>query len=1063
MIYLNKKNISRKLLLRRRGIFRLLTCFYTLLFISFSGIADVSAAPQQTGDDIVITGSVVDDETDMPLSGASVQVQGSNIGTTVDDVGKFRIEVPKGASIVVSFAGYETKNIKVTKSIDLNIRLTPENTSLTEVVVTALGIKKEKRRLGYAVQDVSGESMEKVKSPTATAALTGRIAGMNISNSTDLFSNPSISLRGRTPLIVVDGVPDPEADPWKINMDDVESVSVLKGTAAAALYGSIGINGAIMYTTKKGKKGKLQVEVNSSTLFQTGYTVIPKVQSTYGGGDNGQYAYVDGSGSGTEGGGWMWGPKLDQKDPNTPSGFFETPQYNSPIDENTGERIPLPWISRGKNNMKNYFRTGILSTNSISATSGNDKGSFRISASHKYQRGIMPNTSVNNSSFTVGGNYKLTDNLDVNTKLTYNKVYSDNYPVTGYGPPNILYNLVLWIGHDVDIRDLRDYWVPGEEGLQQRNYNLSWYNNPYFQAYELLNGYDKDNSFGQVTFDYRISDDLSLNVRNGFNAYGLNQDQKEPYSYIAYDYISKGNYSTTNSSYFDITSDVLLNYDHDFGEHFSLDAKVGFSNFYNTYKSTFATTDGLAIPEFYNLSTSTNPPKTTNVARQRRIMSVYGMIDMNLYRWINLSLTGRRDKVSTLPLDNNAYFYPSANASLILSDIINLPQPISYLKARGAWAMVNTGVIDQNDPYAQLLSYQIGNTWNNVSSLNWPSTAIAPGLKPATTRSTEVGLVVGLLNNRINIDATYYRNKDYNNLITVPQSQAKGYSALLTNALTFVRKGWELVVDATPVRDGIFKWKTIFNFSNNHRWLAKAEPGKDGYYNTYTKEGERTDGIYITNSVTPDGQPIYNTNGYEAYDPYGHFYGWSDPDWIYGWQNMFSYKDFTLSFSLDGRLGGLIYSTTNQKMWWGGQAPETVNHYREDSYQGNDTYIAPGVVVSSGSIEYDSHGNVLSDTRKFEPNTTPVNYPSFMQTTSGDMLNNYFYYSGTYIKLRELSLTYTLPQRWTSGFFNEASVSFIGNNLFLLAKIPNVDPDLGSDNLHAPSIRSVGMNINLKF
>src|SRR5699024_6169460 len=236
---------------------------------------------------------------------------------------------------------------------------------------------------------------------------------------------------------------------------------------------------------------------------------------------------------------------LDQKDPSTPSGYWETTQYNSPRDTATGKLIPLPWISRGKNNIKNFFRTGMLSTNSVSASAGNDKGAFRISASHVYQKGIVPNTSLNNSSFTVGGNYALTSRLNVNTKLTYNREYSDNYPNTGYSPENILYNLILWIGADVDIRDLRNYWVKGKENLQQRNYNLSWYNNPYFVAYELLNGYTKNNAFGEVTFNYQINDDLSVKFRNGFNNYAEEEDYKEPYSYIAYSYISKGNYRIT--------------------------------------------------------------------------------------------------------------------------------------------------------------------------------------------------------------------------------------------------------------------------------------------------------------------------------------------------------------------------------------------------------------------------------------------------------------------------------------------------------------------------------------
>lgn len=1011
-----------------------------------------------------ITGHVTDSVSGKDLVGVSIQVKGTTEGTTTDANGHFELAVPENGTLIVSYLGYNTKEINVGNTKMFSIHLSAANSVLNEVVVTALGIKKEKEALAYATQTVSGTVMSKVKMPTALGALTGQVAGLNIQNTTDLFEYPSISLRGQTPLIVIDGIPEPGADPYKINADDIESVTVLKGTAAAALYGSMGINGAILYTTKKGKEGKLSVEVNSSTMFQTGYVRIPKVQTQYGDGDNGVYAYVNGEGGGTEGGGWVWGPELNQKDPSSPSGYWETTQYNSPIDPNTGKLVPIPWISRGKNNIKNFFQSGLLSSNTVSASAGNDNGAFRVSASQVYQRGLVPNTSVNNSSFALGGNYQLTSRLKVNTSLTYNKEYSNNYPTVGYGPQNLLYSLLLWIGSDVDIRDLRNYWAKGKEGIQQLNYNNSWYNNPYFIAYQLLNGYTKDNSFGQINFNYQISKDLSLEFRNGFNEYGVNETYQEPYSYIASNYISKGNYSITKNNYFDITSNLMLHYKHTFSHNLNFDVTAGGSNFYSTYNSNYASTDGLTIPGFYNLSNSTNPPVISNATQQHRIESAYGMLDIEAMHFLFFSLTGREDKVSTLPIKNNAYFYPSAGVSAVLSQILRLPKAISFLKVRASWAQVNTGVISSNDNYSQLLTYSIGNKWNSIPSLSWPSTAISPDLKPATTSSQEYGLVLGLLGNRINLDATFFRNKDYNNLTTVPQSQASGYTSVLTNALAFSRKGWEFMVNVLPIKNADFTWSTGINFSNVHTWLEEAAPGQGGYYETYIKEGQRIDGVYISNSQTPKGVPIYYSNGYESYDPFDHIHGYSDPNWIFGWQNTLTYKNFSLSASFDGRIGGLIYSTTNEKMWWGGTAPGTVNKYRVAANNGESNYVAPGVVVTSGSVTYDSHGNITSDTRKYAPNTTAVNYISFMQSTSGaDMLHNYFYYSGTYITLRSLALTYDLPTDWIKGVFSSASVSFIGNNLFLLAKIPNVDPDSQGDNLQTPAIRSLGVNINFKF
>ena len=1013
---------------------------------------------------IKVTGTIYSATDSVALGNISVVVKGTSRGTTTNMAGVYSITVDKDAVLVFSSLGYTPQEVGVGNRTVINIYLLRnEANELSEVVVTtALGIKKQQKTLGYAVQEVSGETMAKTKTPTPLSALTGKVAGLNISNTTDLFRNPGISLRGRTPLIVIDGIPDPDADPYKINADDIESISVLKGTAAGALYGALGVNGAIMYTTKKGKKGKLSVEVNSSTMFQTGYTVIPKVQTIYGNGDQGAYAYVDGSGGGPEGGGWIWGPKLDQKDASTPSGYYETTQYNSPVDPVTGDLIPLPWISRGNNNIKNFFRTGVLSTNSVSASIGTDKGSFRVAANHVFQKGVVPNTGVNNSSFSIGGNYQLAPRLSMDAKLTYNMEYSDNYPTVGYGPPNYLYNLILWIGPDIDIRDLKNYWLPGKEGLQQRNYNLSWYNNPYFIANQLLNGYRKNNSFGQVTFDYKFTDDFSVKFRNGFNQYSSNSELREPYSYIAYDYISRGNYSTDVGNYFDINTDLILNYQHDFNEKFNVNITAGGANAYRRLQGAYTTTDGLTIPEFYSLSNSINAPRALSVFRERRTASLYGMLDVETFGFLYWSFTGRYDKTSTLPIKNNAYFYPSAGVSAVLSDVLRLPSVVSFLKLRGSWAKVNTGFIDANNPYAHLTTYGIGVKWNNVPSLIWPTTYISPDLIPATTQSGEYGIALGLFNNRINFDVTYFTNRDYNNFVNVAQSQASGNTSVLKNANVYNRRGWEFIVSGWPVRGNDFKWETTLNFSSVHRWLKDATDNPDGYIGQI-KEGQRTDRIYMSASRTPDGQAIYYDNGMQAYEPYGQYFGTSDPDWIYGWQNNFSYKNFSLNVSVDGRLGGLIYSTTNQKMWWGGTAPGTVTQYRDDANAGNSTYVGPGVVVTSGEIEYDSHGNIVSDTRKFAPNTTAVNYISFMQTTSGQMMNNYFYYSGSYLKMRELVLTYQFPSNWIKGIFNAASVSFIGNNLFILSKIPNVDPDAERDDLQTPSMKSVGVNVNLKF
>ena len=339
----------------------------------------------------------------------SVLIKGTNTGTVTNQEGDFSIKADDGAVLVLRSIGYQTKEVSVGDANAYQIQLMDDNQVLSEVVVTALGIKKERAKLGYVVQEVQGENLVKAREPNIINSLTGRVAGLNITNSTDLFQDPGISLRGRKPLIVIDGIPDQSADLYRVNGDDVESITVLKGANASALYGSIGQNGAIMITTKRGKGKDLSIDVNSSTQIQPSFIRIPEVQTEYGAGFKGKYTYVDGSGGGPEGSGWIWGPKLDQPDPSTPSGFFETPQFNSPRNPVTGQLVPLPFISRGKNNVKDFFQTGLIASNNISITQSGEKGAFRASASHIYQRGIVPNTDLQNSSFNISGNYKLSE------------------------------------------------------------------------------------------------------------------------------------------------------------------------------------------------------------------------------------------------------------------------------------------------------------------------------------------------------------------------------------------------------------------------------------------------------------------------------------------------------------------------------------------------------------------------------------------------------------------------------------------------------------------------------
>ncbi|PWG81546.1 SusC/RagA family TonB-linked outer membrane protein [Pararcticibacter amylolyticus] len=1019
--------------------------------------ASLNAVPQ------IIKGRVTDEKKES-LPGVSVLIKGKNNGTITNQDGDFSIKASTGDILVFSFIGFQSKEVTVGSTDKYVVVLEANAKSLSEVVVTALGIRKEKAKLGYAVQEVQGENLIKAREPNLVNSLTGRVAGLNIKTSTDLFQDPGISLRGRKPLIVVDGIPDQTADLYRVNADDVESVTVLKGANASALYGSIGGNGAIMITTKRGKGKTLSVELNSSTQIQPSFIRIPKVQTEYGAGNNGQYTYVNGSGGGAEGSGWIWGPKLDQPDPTTPSGYFETPQFNSPMDPVTGKRIPIPFISRGKNNVKDFFNTGLISTNNISIMQSSDKGSFRASAAHIYQKGIVPNTDLNNSSFSVSGNYKLSDALTMDARLTYNRQYTDNFPEVGYGPTNYLYNLVLWTGADVSVKDLRDYWVEGQEGFQQRNYNTSYYNNPYFQAYEYLRGYDKDNTFGSLNLSYKISPDFSVQFRNGINSYGLNRTYKEPKSYIGYGKKSLGQFTIETGNYFDINTDLVADYNHTFTEKFKIHAQVGGSNYYRNQKYGKANTDGLIRPGFYNLSNSINPVEATNGLEERRTSSVYSVLELEFLNSVYVTATGRNDIISTLPISNNSFFYPSLNTSVIISQLLRLPASISYLKVRGGWSRVSSGTLrDAQYTYDYLPTFSKGVIWNSSPSLTYGDVLLSKELNPQTSDSWEIGLDTRLFDNRIGVEATYFQTRDFNNIAEIPMSVASAYNTQLVNGNVFQRKGLEFVLSGSPVRHEQFRWDVSVNLARYLRYLTDIYGDAPTLNNL--KPGDRVDMIWgSVYQKDPDGNIIYGSNGFPVTDDFARPLGYRDPDWIYGMENTFSYKKLSFRFLVDGRIGGKMFSTTNQKMWWGGTHPGTVNQYREDANAKKATYVGPGVVVTGGQVTYDADGNITSDTRTFAPNTKAVNYIDYMTTTSNGANNDYNYFSQTFLKLREVTLTWQLPGQWLAkSFIKDVNVSAVGRNLLLFSKMPNVDPDPAADNLQTPSTRSFGLNLNVKF
>jgi len=1056
--------------------------------------------------DITVRGSVRD-ETGNLLAGATVTEKGTSNRVIAGSRGEFTITVKNNESVlVISYIGFQTQEIAIVAGREMEITLLRQDQVAVEVVVTALGIKKEKQKVSYATQEVKGAALEKAPEPNVAENLIGKVAGLNILAKTNLFENPEILLRGKETLVVIDGVPTDKEnfDFWSLNPNDIESVNVLKGTAAAALYGSLGINGAIMITTKKGKSGGRGVEVslNSTTQFQTGFLRVPETQHEYGMGWSGYFAFINGKG----GGGWyddygyVWGPKLNVKNSSTPSGYDEYPQYNSPYDPNTlydftqqgytdqSHYKPLPAITRGKDNLKNFLDNELLTTNSVSVAGKNENADYRISLTHMYQKGQVPNTHLNSTTVNLSGSLKVSEKFRIESVVSFNKQYTPNFPQTGYGANNFFYNILLWMGPDVDIRDLKDYWKPGGgrtdgsvfvpygvKDVQQFNYNYTWYNNPWYLAHEALNGYDNGVVTAQANATYDITKDLSFFVRSGIITNGALSTLQTPKSYVYYGNGDlDGNYYEKRQSNFQIVTDALLTYKRTFLTDFNGTLSVGASNRYNSNSYLQSQTSGLFVPKDYSFENSIGVVSSIDRLAQRKVNSAFGYLDVDYKKMVYLGVTGRNDWTTTLQKPNNSYFYPSASLGVIPSSMFKLPEFISFAKLRGSWSRVSTDniTVDPNDPnniyknwYGTLPVYNTGPRWNGTNgSSNLPGTLVQPGIKPNTTISQEYGTELRFLKSRLGVDFTYFTYIDKDFAISAPVSTASGFNYQLVNGDKINRKGIELVLTGTPVRTKNIRWDITFNYSQVHEWVKE-------YYNGDTirnaiKVGERTDVFRDWDwERSPDGQIVYGSNGFPQFIDHVVNIGHTDPDYIFGITNNLAYKNFGLSFSFDGRIGGVMYNGLEQKLYEGGMHPATANSYRDDAYAGNKTWVGPGVVVTSGSAQYDVQGKIISDDRKFATNTTAVNYIDWIFATYVNGVPGANMYKRSFVKLREVVLSYNFEQKLIKKTpFSSASISVTGRNLLLFTDVPFMDPDgYSNTTLAEPTYRNIGINLNLKF
>ncbi|MBD2753542.1 SusC/RagA family TonB-linked outer membrane protein [Spirosoma validum] len=1070
-----------------------------------------------------ITGTVVAADDNKPLPGVSILVKGTTSGTTTRADGTYTLNVnnPAGATLTFSFIGYQSQEVSVGNRTTINVSMTVGSSTLSEVVVTALGIKKDIRQTGVAIQTVDGNQLLKAREPNPVNALTGKVAGLTIGASSELLGRPNISLRGNSDvLFVVDGIPI-TSDTWNISADDIETYTVLKGASASALYGFRGKNGAILITTKRGTKDKrgFSVEVNTSQMFDNGFIAIPKVQDEYGPGDHGIYAFGDGKGNGLNDGDYdVWGPALNGQlipqydSPVVPGQSFTTTFKRAGSDDVvfTSNRQPTPYLPRGKDNLRRFIQTGVLSNNNIAVGASGEKYDMRFSLSYNHQRGLVPNTKLDVVNFALNGGYDFSPKLRFEASLNYNRQFTPNFPDVNYGPNSLIYNIIAWGGADWNIDDMKQIWQPGKEGTQQIYAEYQRYNNPWFLAKYWLRGHYNNNLNGYTSLRYQLADGLQLTGKTQLTTYNLLRTEKLPYSATTYGREEgRGDYREDRRALFDNINQLLLQYTKKITPNLAINALVGGEARIFNYNSDYASTNYLNVPGVYNFANSSNPVQASNFQADMRVLSAYYSADFTYRDYLTLTATGRLDKLSTLPKGNNAYFYPSVALSTVLSDYIPMQAtPISFLKLRASYANVKDGLtqstisstpgasfpVGYGDNYSSSYGgptydnsavYSLPLSYNNKPAAYYTNTLNNPNLKPNSTSQTEFGLDIRFLNNRLALDAAYYISNDGPRIFTLPSSEATGYTGRLVNGILTQKKGAEISLTGQALRTAKgFNWDVVANYSTFTQRLKEVYPEAgintlaSNYFvssssgSRFINPGDRTDGFYSGAFVrTPDGQLINDGGGRPIVNPVSQFLGYVNPKFVWGINNRFSYRNINFSFQFDGRVGGVIANYVRQKTFQGGRNIETIQgafgEARKNDVQGIKSYLGEGVSLASGTINYDVNGNVLNyGELKYAPNTTQTYAQDYIARVYGQ--SEAFLMDRSYAKLREVIIGYTIPQSALRRLgVKQASVSLVGRNLLYFAQYKDIDLDQyltgGYSGLQTPTTRRYGINLNLVF
>ena len=1029
------------------------------------------------------------------------------MGTVTDVNGRFELSglPPSATRLLISYISLMAKEVAIAPQVSVTLK--SDTHLLDEVVVTALGISREKKALGYTAQEVKQDALVQGKDNNLLNSLSGKIAGVRITNTQGDVGSSRIVIRGETsiagenqPLFIVDGIPvdnsqlnarssgrDFKNAIADLNPEDIKTLTVLKGPNAAALYGARAAHGAIVITTKGGDKRQKGIGITLHSFTQVSFVAtLPEFQNLFGQGAGGRFSYVDGKGAGVNDGvDESWGPRLD-------IGLL-IPQFDSPLDAD-GNRVATPWVSH-PNNVRDYFRMGISTNNGISVARGDDKYQFRVGYNYEKQVSIVPDAGTNKTNISLNTDYHLAKWIVVGATANYIVYTAPSLP--GSATPsgsNVRSNSpmlqFLWFGRQVDTNSLKaDY---------TRNWNSSYYDNPFWSASYNTQSQERHRLIGDLHAEFRLTDGLNVRFRTSTDWYNDRRKSKvkwgsagagSPYGSYAEDaYTVKEN-----------NTEVLATYIKQLNKNWGIDALLGFNVRNKQYENNYQAAPRLAVADLYTLTNSRDPLTSSNDFYRLRQYGLYGSIQLDYRRWAFLNITGRNDWSSTLPVDNNSYFYPSVTASVLLSEAFGWrSKAVNYLKIRGGWSQVGA---DAN-PY-QLATVFTSETAFNGNPLQSSSTiGMNPNLKPEKTSSIEAGFEAAFWDNRLYLDFTYYKTDSRNQILKLATTAASGYTSQVRNAGHIRNRGYEIQLGAVPIQTSKgFRWNLDLNYGANSSKVVKLDDeGLITSYRLYSSGiqilasvGEAYGTLFGTSYVRDaNGNVVVDANGLPKISTTNKTLGKFTPDWTGGISNTFSYRSLSLSFLIDASVGGSIFSNTNKTGKYTGVLANTLSG-RDAEHGGLWYYTAamgnnvrlpesPSYSVSSDGLYYAQvngqstrvyqdgimvEGVTESGSKNEEVVSAEKYYHRIYSIAEANV------YDASYVKLREVALSYRLPRLWTQKLhLQEASVTLTGRNLWTIYKsVPNIDPESalttgnaqGVEAYSLPTTRSFGVNLSVKF